>query len=71
LDNFNRAKFAPGGAFVERLDSFLAGWQADVRAAVEVRNGTIDECVFREIGKLLSCQVCVTPRSTTFQGLSI
>ena len=35
---FNRGKFAALGAFLDRLDSFLAAWPADVPLAVEVRN---------------------------------
>jgi uncharacterized protein YecE (DUF72 family) len=35
---FNRAKFASLGAFLERLDPFLAAWPSDVPVAVEVRN---------------------------------
>jgi uncharacterized protein YecE (DUF72 family) len=35
---FNRGKFASLGAFLERLDPFLAAWPADVPLAVEVRN---------------------------------
>jgi uncharacterized protein YecE (DUF72 family) len=35
---FNRSKFASQGAFLERLDTFLASWPADVPVAVELRN---------------------------------
>jgi uncharacterized protein YecE (DUF72 family) len=35
---FNRGKFATLGAFLERLEPFLAAWPKDVPVAVEVRN---------------------------------
>jgi uncharacterized protein YecE (DUF72 family) len=35
---FNRGKFATLGAFLERLEPFLAEWPEDVPVAVEVRN---------------------------------
>jgi uncharacterized protein YecE (DUF72 family) len=35
---FNRKAFANLGAFLERLDPFLAAWPSDVPVAVEVRN---------------------------------
>jgi uncharacterized protein YecE (DUF72 family) len=35
---FNRGKFASLGAFLDRLDQFVATWPADVPVAVEVRN---------------------------------
>jgi uncharacterized protein YecE (DUF72 family) len=35
---FNRSKFASQGAFLERLDTFLASWPADVPVAAEIRN---------------------------------
>jgi uncharacterized protein YecE (DUF72 family) len=35
---FNRGKFSSLGAFLDRLDPFLASWPADVPVAVEVRN---------------------------------
>jgi uncharacterized protein YecE (DUF72 family) len=35
---FNRGKFATLGAFLDRLDPFLAAWPSDVPLAVEVRN---------------------------------
>jgi uncharacterized protein YecE (DUF72 family) len=38
--SFNRRAFASLGAFLERLDPFLAAWPADVPVAVEVRNQT-------------------------------
>jgi len=38
--SFNRRAFASLGAFLERLDPFLAAWPADVPIAVEVRNQT-------------------------------
>jgi uncharacterized protein YecE (DUF72 family) len=37
---FNRKVFARLGAFLERLDPFLAGWPPDVPLAVEIRNKT-------------------------------
>jgi uncharacterized protein YecE (DUF72 family) len=38
--SFNRRAFASLGAFLDRLDPFLAAWPADVPVAVEVRNQT-------------------------------
>jgi uncharacterized protein YecE (DUF72 family) len=38
--SFNRRKFASLGAFLDRLEPFLAAWPADVPVAVEVRNQT-------------------------------
>jgi hypothetical protein len=37
---FNRKAFTGLGAFLERLQPFLAAWPADVPLAVEVRNKT-------------------------------
>jgi hypothetical protein len=49
---FNRGKFASLGAFLDRLEPFLAGWPADVPMAVEVRNKTwvapaLADCLLR------------------------
>jgi uncharacterized protein YecE (DUF72 family) len=38
--SFNRRAFASLGAFLDRLDPFLAAWPRDVQLAVEVRNQT-------------------------------
>jgi uncharacterized protein YecE (DUF72 family) len=38
--SFNRRAFASLGAFLERLEPFLAAWPADMQLAVEVRNQT-------------------------------
>ena len=38
--SFNKRAFASLGAFLDRLESFLAAWPADVPVAVEVRNQT-------------------------------
>jgi len=38
--SFNRRAFISLGAFLDRLEPFLAAWPADVPVAVEVRNNT-------------------------------
>jgi uncharacterized protein YecE (DUF72 family) len=72
--SFNRRKFATLGAFLDRLEPFLAAWPADVPVAVEVRNQTwmapeLADCLRRHNAVwVLPDQAWMPPRSASSSG---